>query len=599
MSIEDIELTFNKGGIFFISGYNELNGGSNGSGKSSILNSITYSLFGRTSKGLGGDAVNRWGSSKSAEVKICFSNTDGHTYEIVRTPDSISFKIDNINTAGHKRDVQTTINDTFRTNYDLFLSSVMFTRGADFLTDSGDSAKKRLFKSLLGLEQIDKMAEKAKTIYDSLFKEAIILDYGVKGQGTLIEKLESEINTYVIKKVNWEAEKSNKIKALQDSIALDAPIIDISLKQKIKEKEKYKLELQSYADKYEDSVPELQEKLASVYKDVGYYTKNIDELKSTMFDSESIQGTVCTYCGAKITKKGMAFHLQELQNQVIENEDKLTNLYEAMREIESRVLECDNYRIELSKLEKECNNLSMILSSQQHQIEIFESKRAQINERIQAETASSNPYSSLFELKEQEVSELKFKIEDSKKKFKELTSNIDIYSYIKWVLSREGVVSAIIEKTFGRLEALINNYLSSICTEGFKIQIKPQRELKSGALKEEIEIVVIQGDKKIPYSGLSGGQEQRVTIAVLLALYRLSKELGMNRFDFLLLDEIIDLSLDASGKQNVIKLLTRMEEEIKHIFIISHDDEIAADFHFQIDVRRKRDGITVLKEVNY
>lgn len=597
MSIKDIELEFTKAGIFFISGYNEVNGGSNGSGKSSILNAIPFALFGRTAKGLSGDAVTLWGSREDAKITLRLGDTAGHNYEITRGPGSFSFSIDGVDTKGHKRDVQTTINDTFGTNYDLFLSSVMFTRGqSDFLTDAGDAAKKRLFKSLLGLERIDKMAEKAKAIYNSLFSDALAQESKLNNIEQHIKEAKIWLEKYHINNTTWENDKSRTIKALQESIQ-DPPSIDKTLQLELEKLSITHALLCEELQIANKQMPLWQENLSEEYRTNGYHLKKMEELNALIVDTKSIVGTTCSKCGARITKKGIDIHLHELTEEFLQHENKLVECTNKIKVIEQDIILIDNKTKEAAEIVNKIHSLEIMIASQKHQLEIYESKKKQTQERIVAETASSNPYTDLITEKETEIVTLESKLDDSRKKFKELTTTIDVYSYIKWVLSREGVVSVIIEKTFGRLEALINNYLSAMSSEGFQIQIKPQKELKSGALKEEIEILILQEGRKIPYSGLSGGQEQRVVISVLLALYTLSKELGMNRFDFLLLDEVLDLSLDEKGQQDIMRILYNLNDEIRNIFVISHKDGIANDFHFQIDVRRGLDGVTQLHDL--
>jgi len=595
-----MEFKFKKG-IFLITGYNEIGLDSNGAGKSSVLNSIIWALFNRTSKGLTGKSVTRWGSEKPAMVTLHLSDSNNREYKIIRTPDSVDFIIDNVNTRGHKKDIQSTINDTFKTNYDLFLSSVMFTKGqADFLTDSGDAAKKRLFKSILGLEKIDRMYSKAKDIYDSLFSSAHTLEIDIKILESTISNLESEIEVYKTKNSTWESDKENKIKVL--SLQLESsnpPLIDNSIEKKLLEAEKQSKELRNIIKHLEETIPDTQKHLTSVYKDLGYYRNTIGDLNQNLEDAKSIKGTTCRACGAKITKKGMESHITEITSQIEKYEKISTDLQNEMSVLEKDISSFERYKQELLDIKNDCQSYKSLLESHQHKLELFEKNKSQIVERIKLEKDVANPYSFLLDRKRKEYDGALETWNDKKTKFKIITSNIDTYAFIKWVLSREGVVSVIIEKIFGRLEALINMYLSSICAEGFIVSIKPQKELKSGAIKDEIDIVVHKRDQRILYSALSGGQEQRITIAMLMALYKLSKELGMNKFDFLLLDEVIDLSLSDKGQQDVMRLLHNLNEDIQNIFVISHKDGLASDFHFQIDVRMNRDGITYLKEINY
>jgi DNA repair exonuclease SbcCD ATPase subunit len=126
------------------------------------------------------------------------------------------------------------------------------------------------------------------------------------------------------------------------------------------------------------------------------------------------------------------------------------------------------------------------------------------------------------------------------------------------------------------------------------LDVVPQKELKTGTLKEEIDISIVVSGRRVNYWGLSDGQRQKVNISLLLALYKLCKERGVNPFDFMLLDEVLDLSLSEGGCSDVITLLHDINHEIHTIVVISHKDSIKNDFAHLVDVYRSSDGISVI-----
>lgn len=602
MSIESMSLDFKKDGIYIISGYNIKGGDSNGSGKSTILNSIIWGLFGRTAKGLDVEGVHRWECGEPTEVVLSFTEgiggtegDSGHTWRIVRSTDSLDFYIDGQKTRGHKRDIQASINDTFKTSYDLFLSSVSFTKGqSDFLTDAGDAAKKRLFKSLLGLEKIDKMYDKAKDIYGALMTEASQWESGIKTIQDRVSRLQSTIETYNYKNKVWEATKSKKIEELVTMLEGSAPDIDPSLEDKLVSKENKYIDFENRVQNEEELVQGEQATLTKTYGDRAYIKVQIEEANKLLNDIKEMKGTTCKYCGSPIVEEDKEAHIEEIEEFLEGLNLRLIKKDSFIKSLENRIWNLSNLKEELKQIEGEYHKINNLVTTQRRNIEVFHERKTQTEARIRAEREAENPYLALLESSKIELQSQESTLQELQVKFRDTCKLIDTYAYIKWVLSREGVVAAIIERVFKRLEILINSYLSSICSEGFRLKIEPKRELKSGAFKDEIEIVVTQGDKKIPYAGLSGGQEQRVTIAILLALYFLSRELGMNHFSFLLLDEVIDLSLAEKGQQDIMKLLETLRVSIKHIFLISHKDGLSSDQAINLEVIRGMDGITRL-----
>jgi DNA repair exonuclease SbcCD ATPase subunit len=598
MSIESMELEFNRAGNYLITGFNEKGGDSNGSGKSTILNAIIWGLFGRTAKGLRGSSVTRWNSESDARVKLCLNDAKGHTYEIDRSANSIDFKIDGSSTKGHKADINQSIEDTFHTNYDLVLSSIMFTKGqADFLTDSGDASKKRLFKSMLRLEKIDKMYDKAKSIQDGLKTHAQSIENQIGLIESRLSLVGDEIEEYTDKITLWEDKHNKEILRLKEEMNKPGPTIDPGLENRTNEYSILIKNIESKIKDIEDRSPSILSDLRDFYKNVSYYKTLRNTLSEEINESKTMEDSICRYCGSKITKRDLSLHLSEKEQRIQELDSDIQALEYTIHSLETSMANKESLSKEHIKAAKEYQNLSSLLSFQQNKVSMYEATKKAEQQALEDTERQENPYTGMLIAKKKEFSISKESLVQAKQSFEETLKAIDIYGYLKWVLSREGVVGVIIEKTFQRLEVLINHYLSSICTEGFNISINPQRELKSGTLKDEIEVVITQEGRKIPYSALSGGQEQRVTIAALLALYKLSKELGMNRFNFLLLDEVIDLSLAEKGVQDIITLLERMEGEIRNIFVISHKDNLSSEFQFQIDVRRGLDGITHLEGV--
>jgi len=598
LSIESMEIAFPKPGNFIITGYNEPGGDSNGSGKSTILNAIIWALFGKTAKGLRGSDVIRWSSSGGTQVLLRLADDRGRIYDVTRTDRSVSFKIDGVETGGHKLDIQQTINETFHTNYDLALSSIMFTKGqADFLTDSGDAAKKRLFKSILRLEKIDKMYDKVKEEFSNLNTKAEHLEYTIGSKESVVADTYKELQSLNDKLTSWGEQQKAHIRKLKEEIAEEAPVIDETLENRLEGQKSMVLSLELQVKEAEEVAPFLSSELAEAYKSVGYYKILLETLEKEFMEAESQQGGVCRYCGSKITKRGFFAHLDEINQKIVDARKDLTKYTEQMYNLEQTVSRLDTLRVDYALANKEYLELQMMVSVQRQKIESFKATKGAKEKTIQLEETKENPYESVVKDKTSFLQTLEGDVAILRKQFIEVIGAIDIYGFLKWVLSREGVVSVIIEKTFSRLQALINRYLSAVCTEGFFVELKPKKELKSGAMKDEIDIVITQKGRKVPYAALSSGQEQRVTIAALLALYKLSKELGMNRFGFLLLDEVLDLSLAEKGQQDIIRLLEGMITEIRNVLVISHKDALVTEFPFQINVRRGMDEVTYLEGV--
>ncbi len=132
LSIGDpLEIDFTKyGNIVNIKGENRDQGpgASNGAGKSTIVEIIVYSFFGKLIKNLNHKQAINIKKGKKLETEVCFE-ADGHEYRIVRCrkPDSIELWIDGVDsTVGGKPATQEEINKIIKLNYTSFINVVCF-----------------------------------------------------------------------------------------------------------------------------------------------------------------------------------------------------------------------------------------------------------------------------------------------------------------------------------------------------------------------------------------------------------------------------------------------------------------------------------------
>ena len=215
-----------------------------------------------------------------------------------------------------------------------------------------------------------------------------------------------------------------------------------------------------------------------------------------------------------------------------------------------------------------------------------------ISKLLETKDETVNSYDELIRTIETKLGKSKEDLELKQDAFGLLKKEIDLYNYIVWLYSRQGIVSLIVEKCFGRLKYLANKYLLKISTEGFKIDIAPQKALKSGEIREEIDLYILDEGKKIPYTSLSSGQQQRINTAMLFAMYTWGREIGASNFDFILLDEIMDLSLGLKGQEDTLEMIYFFRPLIYHIMLITHKEALTGRFDREIEVIRNDEGVS-------
>lgn len=593
MSFKSAVIKLKPNGLYFISGMNEMGDDSNGAGKSAIMSAICWAIFGRTQKGLTGTDVKRWGSEKDPTV-VLLSLRDGDTvYSIVRSIGALSYAINGEGVSGGKTEIQNKILKDLNTDFSTFISTNMFTRGqVDFLADSGDASKKKLFKSVLRLEKLDEGYKVCKFHVKEHEKNADNISSDIKHLEDLLQKAQRDVERYIVMAERDEEERKNKVEEIRkgiDSIGeVEQPPFTVEDVQKLEDKVS------------NTRLQRLDELLEQLFKDERAWEREVarKELEAQVLkeqiDKVDVGNSECPTCGSHLDKDNEGFmrHWKELNASLHAvtdickvNKLKLKKIKENILQIQDRLM---NHAQDVNELRDKKKDLEIYEIGRKN-VEVI---KANIEKSIQDVINAPKVYEQFAENSRKEVQKLSTQLADSAVILKNNTELIDYFSYLSWLFSRQGVVGYIIDRSFKRLETLTNRYLKNIAKEGFSIEIKPQRELKSGEFKDEIDIPVLLGGMRVKYDNLSSGQQQRINIALLMAIYMWSREVGANPFNFMLLDEVLDLSLAERGQEDVCDFISTMLKDIGQIFVISHRDGLQSHSYNEIHVVRDKKGVS-------
>lgn len=585
-SFRECYLDLSRPGLFLISGYDENGKDSNGSGKSTILNAICWALFGKTLKGVQGKDVVRWGE-KDCEVILTLTDKE-YKYKIIRNTTKINFMVDGASIPGNKLELQEKIESTFNTSYFSFIRSTSFSQGqVAFLGASTDAEKKKLFKDIFRLDKIDKLYLQVKTRYDGLMTEADGIVHQLKAIEEMIQNAENARLRTETNESNYQQEKEILIDQLSKDKEGRRPTKDGNQIREALQLCSCSLDgLKDVEKKHDD----LFEARARILTEIAANKKETMRLWDVLEKSE-ILGQRCEVCGSIVNRKMLSAHKKELEDKIENLINRNKSLESDLSIIETSRMEADSKLLERNELRKYKENLERELMRLEFDWQEYEEFCKMSDARIE-DYEKKNPYTSVLKDVDHQLDIFKGKQKLWSEDYEKVTKDIDIYAYLKWVLSKEGVSSFIIEESYGRLQYLSNKFLSKISNNNLHLKITPQRELKSGALREEIDIPVFVGSQLTTYWGLSDGQRSRVNIALLLALNKVCKEKKVNEFNFLLLDEVLDISLAEGGQLDVIDVLKEYLKECRTIIVISHKDTIANYFNYNIKVTRDQEGVS-------
>jgi DNA repair exonuclease SbcCD ATPase subunit len=219
-SFKSCDINFAKyKGIVYVRGINRDTGGSNGSGKSSILEMITFALFGKTIRKSTEEAMVNCDTKKGLVVEITVEKLGVGTATIVRgkKPTHLLFSVDGQDrTQENAAKTQELIEDLLGINYKTFVASIVFGQHVDldFISATPDD-KRTIIRNFLNLEDMFSIRDKIKDFKSDFSSE-------IKGHGMTMAEIKTQLSKLESKLTNVEkveiTETYEQVEARQNKI---------------------------------------------------------------------------------------------------------------------------------------------------------------------------------------------------------------------------------------------------------------------------------------------------------------------------------------------------------------------------------------------
>jgi DNA repair protein SbcC/Rad50 len=147
----------------------------------------------------------------------------------------------------------------------------------------------------------------------------------------------------------------------------------------------------------------------------------------------------------------------------------------------------------------------------------------------------------------------------------------------------------IIEQAIPALEDEANRLLHKITGGRFTLRIDSLRVLKSGGMKESLEVIVADEVSERPLEALSGGERQCVDLSLRISLARLLAHRAGRSIETLIIDEGFT-ALDVVHRQRTIEVLHELLEEFTCVLFVTHLQELADAFPARLEITRDENG---------
>lgn len=608
LSFGDAEIELNNRGYVFVQGVNENpndNSLSNGAGKSSIWDAISYALTGVTIRGTK-DVVNIH-TDDGAFVALDM-DVDGKNFKILRSKNHSKYKtnlliyIDGKNVSGKGiRDSDALLQQYLPDLTASLLGSVIILGQGlpQRFTNNTPSGRKevleKLSKSDFMIEDLKNRIAKRKQQLSQKIREEEDKILSLQSEKTIYEK-QLKSNQDLLNTMSPPEAYDNAIEELQTKLnnieksvqELEIEISGASSKQSdllvnynsiVSEQN---AELQQVDIKYSSELKELND-AKSDNTSKGY------ALKQEITKMEAIKD-VCPTCGQKlpnVSKPDTSKMREEMllyANTVKELNVKISNVEEKVKAEKTTI--SLNFKVRQNALSTEMQNNKATVDR----------LNTSMRDLLKEKTATSTRLVELKGYKEQYNNKkaiYEANIKDAEQKIKEIQEKL-LYNNTKEVLTEH---SKIIDKFDTIIKRDFRGYLLSNVISFIDAKAKEYSQYIFET--DKISFVLDGNNINISYDGkeydnLSGGERQKVDIIIQLSIRdMLCKYLNFSS-NILVLDEIVDF-LDATGCDKIMNLINTRLNDINSIYFISHHTDLGFSYDSVLTVVKDVNGISSIK----
>lgn len=206
--------------------------------------------------------------------------------------------------------------------------------------------------------------------------------------------------------------------------------------------------------------------------------------------------------------------------------------------------------------------------------------------RANIESARVKPNSFVVSIVDAENAYLEAKeaLVRTKADLEEARVELDTLEMLKEILGNGGAKSLLFDAVTPELNRLIAEQISVL--DDIDIEVSTVKRLKSGETREKFSIEVANRHGAQVFAGNSGGEQQKVNIAISLAFNAVVRSMCTQSLNFLFLDEVFE-SLDEGSSEPVIELCRRITADIPNVFLISHQSDLKSLVESRLEVVKK------------
>ena len=542
-------LRFDQHGLTLVLGNNLDLGGDgsrNGTGKTTIVNALSYVLYGTALTNIRKDNLINKTNTKNMLV-TCEMEVNGHNYKIERgrKPNVLRFIVDDQEIdkgeteeqQGENKETQAEIERLLGMSHDMFKHICALNTYTEPFLSLKTNDQRDIIEQLLGITQLSEKATLLKDLIKNAKDQAKEEEYRIKAVSDANTKIKNSIDDLERRSRLWQTKQTEELEKLAAAIN---ELLNIDITQEL---ENHKALALWQANEKE---------LKRHNKDMATHQSAVKRVTQQLADLASAQGHAlehkCHACGQDVHDDKQVTMLDDINNAIATLTEELDKESKLLKKVEKQILDLGKLghapKVKYSNIDDAVNHKSTLETAQ---------------DQFERRALDLDPYVEQIEhLKTTALEEINFDIINSLTKLQEHQEFL-----LKLLTSKDSFIrKRIIEQNLAYLNHRLAYYLEKLALP---------HEVK---FRSDLEVDITQLGQEFDFDNLSRGERNRLILGLSWAFRDVYESLN-RPINLLFIDEMIDSGMDANGVDNSLGLLKKMaRENRKNIFLISHRDEL-------------------------
>jgi len=518
-------------------------GSRNGTGKTTIINALSYALYGKALTNIRANNLINKTNSKGMLVTLQFEK-DSNSYRIERGrgPNFFKFYINNQESLvdesqGDSRQTQDDVNTLLGMSHDMFKHIVALNTYTEPFLSMRVNDQRQIIEQLLGItilsEKADLLKEQTRQSKDAITEETL----KINAIQTANEKIEVSIEQLAGRQRAWVS----KHKQDQDKLANAIDQLEhLDIESELESHEK----LANWTE-HNNKITSLRKELSTLEPALHRADKSVAKLVKDITD---LDDATCYTCGQELHADKKA--------EIAERKDK-------------ELVDAKAYQVEVSdKLSHVVTDLEAIGDINGKPTTFYDSAKEAYEHRsnvdnlkqtLETKVGEEDPYTAqITDLNETAIQKIDWGIVNELTSFKEHQEFL-----LKLLTNKDSFIrKKIIDQNLAYLNNRLSYYLDKI---GLPHQV---------VFLNDLTVEIQQLGQDLDFDNLSRGERNRLILGLSFAFRDVWESLYQN-INLLFIDELIDSGMDTAGVENSLSILKKMaREREKNIYLISHKDEL-------------------------